>query len=148
VFAAGAGPGSGAPRKDTVDRGASVLLADAAEKAGVSRFVQVSSMNASAEPPADTDPVFAAYLQAKWAAEEDLRRRDLAWTILRPGRLTNEPGTGRVALSHPATPRGAVPRDDVATVLLGLLTGGAGVQLTLGLVSGDTPIDAAIRQLP
>lgn len=148
VFAAGAGPGSGVPRKDTVDRGASVLLADAAEKAGVSRFVQVSSMNASADPPADTDPVFAAYLQAKWAAEEDLRRRDLAWTILRPGRLTNDPGNGRVALSHPATPRGAVPRDDVATVLLGLLTEAAGVQLTLGLVSGDTPIDAAIRQLP
>src|SRR3954453_366485 len=82
VFAAGAGPGSGAARKDTVDRAAAVLLADAAERAGVRRYVLVSSMGAGAPPPPGTDEVFAASLVAKRAAEQDLRARELAWTIL------------------------------------------------------------------
>ena len=85
VFAAGAGAGSGAPRKDTVDRGASVLIADAAERAGVRRFVQVSSMGAGQPPQPGADEVWAAYFTAKTAAEDDLRSRDLDWTILRPG---------------------------------------------------------------
>ena len=99
VFAAGAGPGSGAARKDSVDRAASVLMADAAQRAGIRRFVQVSSM----EPPAPrpgSDEVWAAYITAKTAAEADLRARDLDWTILRPGGLTERlppAGSG----SHP-----------------------------------------------
>jgi uncharacterized protein YbjT (DUF2867 family) len=146
VFAAGAGPGSGVPRKDTVDRGASVLLADAAEQAGVARFVQVSSMGAGAPPRPGTDETFAAYLRAKTAAEDDLRRRDLAWTVLRPGGLTNAPGTGRVRLA-PSVPRGQISRDDVAAVLAGLLTGGHGIGQTLELVEGDTPIAEALGRL-
>ncbi|MEV0612323.1 SDR family oxidoreductase [Nonomuraea sp. NPDC050404] len=139
VFAAGAGPGSGAPRKDTVDRGASVLLADAAERAGVGRFIQISSMGAG-KPPAGGDEVWAAYIRAKTEAEEDLRRRDgLAWTILRPGRLTDEPGTGLVRLA-PEVPPGAVPRDDVAAVIVALLEHPGTAGRTLELVSGDTPI--------
>ncbi|MFC5829898.1 SDR family oxidoreductase [Nonomuraea insulae] len=138
VFAAGAGPGSGAPRKDTVDRGASVLLAEAAERAGVRRFIQISSMGAG-KPPAGGDEVWAAYIQAKTEAEADLRARDLAWTILRPGALTDDPGTGLVRLA-PEVPRGAVPRDDVAAVIVALLENPGTVHRTLELVSGDTPI--------
>src|SRR6185312_6979570 len=89
VFAAGAGPGSGVPRKDSVDRAGSVLMADAAERAGVRRFVQVSSMGAGSPPRPGTDEVWAAYITAKTAAEADLRARDLDWTILRPGSLTD-----------------------------------------------------------
>jgi uncharacterized protein YbjT (DUF2867 family) len=147
VFAAGAGPGSGAARKDSVDRAASVLLADACEQAGVERFVQVSSIGATPDPPAGTDPVFAAYLQAKWAAEEDLRGRDLTWTILRPGRLNDDAGTGHVHLAAPPVPPGPIPRDDVAAVLLALLVRNAGVHQTLTLVRGDTPLDEAIHHL-
>src|SRR6266853_3780326 len=77
VFAAGAGPGSGAARKDSVDRGASVLMADAAERAGIRRFVQISSMGAGSPPPPGADEVWAAYITAKTAAEADLRARDL-----------------------------------------------------------------------
>src|ERR1035438_1263853 len=62
VFAAGAGPGSGVSRKDSVDRGASVLMADAAGRAGVRRFVQVSSMGAGQPPSPDRDEVWAAYI--------------------------------------------------------------------------------------
>ncbi|MGV9378574.1 SDR family oxidoreductase [Nonomuraea sp. NPDC003707] len=142
VFAAGAGPGSGAARKDTVDRAASVLLADAAERAGVRRFIQVSSMGAGRAPQGG-DEVWAAYITAKTEAEEDLRARDLDWTILRPGRLTDEPGTGLVRLA-PEVPPGAVPRDDVAAVIAALLEAPGTARRTLELVSGDTPIKAAI----
>lgn len=144
VFAAGAGPGSGTPRKDTVDRAASVLMADAAERAGVRRFVQISSMGAAAPPRPGTDETFAAYLRAKTAAEEDLRRRDLDWTVLRPGRLTNAPGTGRVRLAS-TVPRDQVSRDDVAAVIAALISDGRGIHQTLELVGGNTPIDEAVR---
>jgi nucleoside-diphosphate-sugar epimerase len=146
VFAAGAGPGSGIPRKDTVDRAAAVLLADAAEQAGVGRFVQISSMGAGAPARPGTDETFAAYLEAKTAAEDDLRRRSLGWTVLRPGGLTNEPGTGRVRLA-PSVSRGQVPRDDVAAVIAGLLADGGGVHQALELVAGDTPIATALADL-
>jgi uncharacterized protein YbjT (DUF2867 family) len=146
VFAAGAGPGSGIARKTTVDRDASVLMADAAERAGIRRFVQISSMGAGAAPRAGTDETFAAYLRAKTEAEDDLRRRELDWTVLRPGGLTNAPGTGRVQLAA-SVPRGQISRDDVAGVVGALVTGGAGVGRTLELVAGDVPIAQAILQL-
>lgn len=143
VFAAGAGPGSGAARKDTVDRAGAALLADAAQLARVRRYLLVSSINADLPPPPDTDPVFAAYLRAKHAAEEDLRERDLDWTILRPGRLTDSPGTGLVRLA-PQVPNGSVSRDDVAAVLLALLDAPTTSGLTLALTDGDTPVVAAV----
>ena len=145
VFAAGAGPGSGAARKDTVDRGASVLMADAAERAGVRRFVQISTMGAGQPPRPGTDEVWAAYITAKTAAEDDLRARDLDWTILRPGRLTDAAPTGRVRLAAPPVPRGAVPRADVAAVIAALLDEPGTRHLTLELVGGDSPIAAAVR---
>jgi nucleoside-diphosphate-sugar epimerase len=145
VFAAGAGPGSGIARKDTVDRAAASLFADAAETAGVRRFVIVSSMGADREPPEGTEPVFAAYLRAKAAADADIRARTgLDWTILRPGRLTNDPGTGRVTLGD-STGRGDVPRDDVAAVVAALLTQPGTVGHTLELVGGDTVIEEAVK---
>ncbi|MEQ7005262.1 NAD(P)H-binding protein [Actinopolymorpha sp. B17G11] len=147
VFAAGAGPGSGAARKDTVDRAAAVLLAEAAEQAGVRRILQVSSMGVEqvrdgAAPP-EMGEVFVAYLKAKLAAEEDLRTRDLDRTILRPGGLTDAPGTGRVRLA-PHVERGQVPREDVAAVLMALLEAPATAGLVLELTSGDTPIPDAV----
>jgi uncharacterized protein YbjT (DUF2867 family) len=147
VFAAGAGPGSGVPRKDSVDRGASVLMAEAAERAGVRRFVQVSSMGAGAPPGRDGDEVWAAYITAKTAAEDDLRTRDLDWTILRPGGLTDAPPADRVRLAVPPVPRGSVPRADVAGVIVALLDDPGSRQLTLELVSGDSPIDEAVHDL-
>jgi len=149
VFAAGAGPGSGAARKHTVDKGAALLLADAAERAGVRPYLLVSSMGveqARQGTPRGMDPVFAAYLQAKLAAEDRiLPRPALATTILRPGRLTDEPGTGRVTLGHGIAP-GEVPRDDVAAVMVALLDAGK-TDAVVELVSGDTPIVDAVAAL-
>jgi nucleoside-diphosphate-sugar epimerase len=145
VFAAGAGPGSGIARKDTVDRAAASLFADAAEAGGVRRFILVSSMGADREPPEGTEPVFAAYLRAKAAADADIRSRaGLDWTILRPGHLTNDPGTGRVTLGD-STGRGDVPRDDVAAVLAALLSEPGTAGRTLELVGGDTPVPDAVK---
>jgi uncharacterized protein YbjT (DUF2867 family) len=118
VFAAGAGPGSGAARKETVDRGAAVLLADAARRAGVRRYVMVSAMGTDRADP-DSDDVFAVYLRAKRAADEDLMSRDLDWTVVRPGRLTDEASTGRVRVGD--LPPGEVTRADVAAVLAQVL---------------------------
>jgi uncharacterized protein YbjT (DUF2867 family) len=147
VFAAGAGPGSGVDRKQTVDRDAAVLLADAAEQAGVRRFLVVSSLGADAES-AYNEPVFAAYLRAKGAADDAIRARtSLDWTILRPGALTDALGTGKVQLSAEGTGRGSVPRDDVAAVLLALLDTPATAGLTLELISGDTGITSAVSRL-
>jgi uncharacterized protein YbjT (DUF2867 family) len=145
VFAAGAGAGSGVPRKDTVDRGAAVLMADAAERAGVRRFVQISTMGAGQPPRPGTDEVWAAYIAAKTAAEDDLRSRDLDWTILRPGHLTDGSATGRVRLALPPIPRGAVPRADVAAVIAALLDEPGTRHQTLELVGGDSPIAVAVR---
>jgi len=146
VFTAGAGPGSGIARKDTVDRAAAVLLADAAERAGVPRYVLVSSMGVEdvrGDTTGPDDEVFHAYLVAKLAAEDDLRARPLDWTILRPGRLTDDPGTGRVRLA-PSVPRGAVPRDDVAAVLVALLDRPETRGAVLELVGGETPVADAV----
>src|SRR5690348_8443729 len=147
VFAAGAGAGSGAARKDSVDRGASVLMADAAERAGVRRFVQVSSMGTGQPPRPGTDEVWAAYITAKTAAEDDLRARDLDWTILRPGRLTDAPPTGRVRLAPPPVPRDTVSRADVAAVIAALLDNPGTRHQTLELVGGDTPVAVAVHSI-
>ena len=147
VFAAGAGPGSGAARKDTVDRGAAVLLADAAERSGVGRYLLVSSMGvesvADGATPEGVDEVFLAYLRAKLAAEQDLLARPgLTTTVLRPGSLTDDPARGRVTLARHVS-RGSVPRDDVAAVLVALLDASAEGQV-LELVGGAVPIDEAV----
>jgi uncharacterized protein YbjT (DUF2867 family) len=98
----------------------------------------------TAEASVDVDEVFAAYLAAEKAADDDLRSRDLDWTILRPGVLTMESGTGHVRLAE-STGRGKVPREDVAAVLLALLNEPRTAGLTLELVAGDTPIADAVR---
>ena len=142
VFAAGAGPGSTAERKLTVDRDGAILLADACEIAGVGRLVIVSAMSADSYDSA-SDDVFQIYLRAKSEADADIRRRDLDWTIVRPGGLTDDPATGRIAVGD-TVERGTIPRDDVAGVLAHVLTTGAAVRRQFELVSGMTPIAEAL----
>ncbi|WP_454789842.1 SDR family oxidoreductase [Mycolicibacterium lutetiense] len=146
VFAAGAGPGSGAARKQTVDRDAAILMADAAESAGVDRYVMVSALAAddrSLDP--NYDEVFLAYMRAKSEADADVRARPgLRTTIVRPGGLTEEPGTGNVTVAE-STGRGSIPREDVARVLLAVLHEPETAGRTFEVISGDTPIDAALH---
>ena len=145
VFAAGAGPGSGVARKETVDRAAAILLADAALEAGVNRYLMISAMGADRRVDDDAaDPVFAAYLRAKAAADEEVLARDgLATTVVRPGLLTDDPGTGRVFIAS-NTGRGSVPRQDVAAVLVAVLDAPATAGQTFELISGETPVRDAV----
>jgi uncharacterized protein YbjT (DUF2867 family) len=146
VFAAGAGPGSGAARKETVDRDAAILLADAAEAAGVERYVMVSAMSADPQATAD-DEVFQAYLRAKGLADEAIRsRRALKWTIVRPGALTNDAAVGSVRAAE-STGRGSIPRQDVAAVLVAVLDEPATAGRSFDLISGETPIAEAVAAL-
>ncbi|MBN9796135.1 SDR family oxidoreductase [Pseudonocardia alni] len=148
VFAAGAGPGSGVERKETVDRDGAVLLADAAATAGIRRYVLISSTGVDAEPDPERGEVWAAYIRAKKAAEEAVRADGrLDATILRPGRLTNDPGTGRVVLAPPPVEYGDVTRDDTAATVAALLTAPQSAGLTLELRGGDTELGDAVAAL-
>jgi uncharacterized protein YbjT (DUF2867 family) len=146
VFAAGAGPGSGAARKETVDRDAAILLADAAEAAGVGRYVMVSAMAADPAATAD-DEVFGVYLRAKGVADEAIRvRASLNWTIVRPGSLTDDAGSGGVTIAE-STGRGSIPREDVAAVLVAVLDEPRTAGRSFDLISGATPISEAVAAL-
>ena len=153
VFAAGSGGGSPG-RTRAVDRDGAVLLADAAQAAGVPRYVMVSSMGTEATrdgaTPEGLPEALVPYLRAKLAAEDDLRGRDgLAWTILRPGGLTDDAGTGRVALA-PASQglaTGRVPRADVAAVLAALLVAPAADGLVLELTDGEEGVVDAVARV-
>jgi len=140
VFAAGAGPGSGAERKRTVDYDAAVKLMEA----GVRRYVMVSAI--SAGRPDEWSDAMRPYYEAKAGADERLMESGLDYTIVRPGGLTDDPGTGRVTAGT-GLERGEVPRDDVAAVVLAVLETPSTVGRTFELVSGDTPVDEAVRSL-
>jgi uncharacterized protein YbjT (DUF2867 family) len=139
VFAAGAGPGSGAQRKGTMDLGGAVKLIAAAKASGIGRYVMVSSINADPNHPGDD--TFSVYLRAKGEADAELAASGLDYTIVRPGPLTNDPGTGRVALD---AGRGEVTRDDVAAVLAAVIHEPGSIGRTFDLSGGDTPVDEAL----
>jgi uncharacterized protein YbjT (DUF2867 family) len=144
VFAAGAGPGSGSERKETMDYGGAVKLIAAAKQAGVGRYVIVSSMGA--DPSATGDDTFSVYLRAKGRADEAVRASGLDATVVRPGGLTNDAGTGRVRLGE-SLPRGQVTRDDVAAVLVAVLDSPSTIGRTADLIGGDTAIAEAVAAL-
>jgi uncharacterized protein YbjT (DUF2867 family) len=145
VFAAGAGPGSGPARKRTVDLGAAVKLIDAARELGVARYVIVSSIGIDEIEHAAEG--MRPYLEAKAEADEAVRSSGLDWTVVRPGRLTNVPGTGTVDAAPKLGRRGEVPRDDVALVLLECLRAPNTVGVQFELLGGDVPVREAVAAL-
>jgi uncharacterized protein YbjT (DUF2867 family) len=153
VFAAGGGGSSGAERKLTVDRDGAILLADAAERAGVSRYVLVSAIHtddfdaARAELPAKDDDVFQVYLRAKSEADANVRSRDaLDWTIVRPGTLTDDPATGLIAVGA-RIESGRIPRADVASIVATALTEGVAVKTQFEVTSGELEISDALTAI-
>ena len=144
VFAAGAGPGRGAARQRTVDLGAAGNLVEAAQAAKTRRYVMVSSIGA--DDPAGGAEAMRPYLEAKAEADAAVAASGLDYTIVRPGPLTNDPGTSRVRVGTDVG-RAAVTRDDVAAVIVGALDEPATIGKTFVLVGGDTPIPTALAQL-
>ena len=145
VFAAGAGPGSGAERKRTVDLGGAVKLIAAAHAAGVRRYLMVSSIGA--HDPETGPEAMRPYLLAKAAADAALVDSGLDHTIVRPGSLTDDPGTGRVELSAQLGRRGPIPRDDVAAVLAACLDVPETIGLTFEAFAGEQDVELALRSL-
>ena len=142
VFAAGAGPGSGPERKWTVDYEGAVKLIDAAKLNSISRYLMVSAVGA--DPDAPGDDTFAVYLRAKGKADEDLINSGLEYTIIRPTRLTDDPGDGRVRVGEPA---GSIPRDDVAAVLAASLKESSTIDKLFVVTDGDDPVEESLRSL-
>jgi uncharacterized protein YbjT (DUF2867 family) len=145
VFAAGAGPGSGPERKRTVDLGGAVKLVDAALAVGVRRYVMVSSIGA--DRPDAASGGMRPYLEAKAEADRYLMASGLEYTIVRPGSLTDDPGTGRVRLSTELGGRGDVRRDDVAAVIAEVLDALNTIGVTFEVFSGDRLVVEAVRSL-
>jgi uncharacterized protein YbjT (DUF2867 family) len=145
VFAAGAGPGSGEERKRTVDLGGAVKLVEAADSKNVPRYVMVSSIGA--HEPSSGPEKMRPYLEAKAEADRFLAQSDLDWTIVRPGMLTNDDGTGKVKVTDDPDARDEVSRDDVAATLAAVLHEPNTIGKTFIVVRGSTPIDDALASL-
>ena len=144
VFAAGAGPGSGPERKRTVDYGGAVKLMEAARELGVARFAIVSAMGTGdVEHAGEMRP----YLEAKRDADDALRGSGLDWTIVRPGHLTDAPGSGTVDAARALGRGGEITRDDVALVMLEALLQPATIRVAFDVLEGPTPVAEALRSL-
>jgi len=145
IFAAGAGPGSGAARKETMDYGGATKLVEAAERRGAGRYLMLSSMGAG-DPEAGSEPM-RPYLRAKARADERLRSSNLDYTIVRPGGLTDEGETGRIEAAENLGRRGEIPREDVARVLALALEMPNTFGKTFEVLSGETETREALASL-
>jgi uncharacterized protein YbjT (DUF2867 family) len=145
VFSAGAGPGSGPERKRTVDYGAAVKLIEAARANGISRYVIVSTMGV--EQPERWSEEMRPYFAAKAEADAELQQSGLEYTIVRPGFLTDDPGSGRIDAAPQLGRRGRIARDDVAATLLATLDAPNAIGKAFEVLAGDTPIEKAVRGL-
>jgi uncharacterized protein YbjT (DUF2867 family) len=145
VFAAGAGPGSGDERKETMDYGGAAKLVEAAEGRGVRRYLILSTMGAS-DPEGGSEGM-RPYLRAKARADERLEESGLDYTIIRPGSLTDDVGTGNIETAERLGRRGEIPREDVASTFAAALGDENTYHKTFEILSGDTPIREALAQL-
>ena len=142
---AGAGPGSGPARKRTVDYGGAVKLIDACKSAGVRRYLMVSAMGV--RDPAARGPEMRPYYEAKLEADQALAASGLDYTIVRPGRLTDDPGTGLIEAAEQLDRIGGIPRDDVAATLAACLGADNTIGKSFDLLGGQRPIAEALAAL-
>ena len=145
VFAAGAGPGSGDARKETMDYGGAAKLVEAAEDRGVRRYLMLSAMGAG--DPEGGSEAMRPYLRAKARADERLRSSGLDYSIIRPGGLTEDGGTGNIEAAESLGRRGEIPREDVARTFAAALENENTYHKTFDILSGETPIPEALAQL-
>ena len=145
VFAAGAGPGSGNERKETMDYGGAVKLIEAAEQQGVRRYLMLSTMGA--DDPESRAEEMQPYMRAKGKADERLRNSDLDHTIIRPGRLTDDTGTGSIDAAESLGRYDEIPREDVARTFAAALEASNTYGKAIEILAGDTPIKEAVRSI-
>lgn len=141
IFAAGSGSKTGPEKTLAVDRDGAIRTMVAMEAVGVGRYIMLSSI--AADPASQGSPI-SQYRRAKGIADDYLRRSPLAYTIVRPGRLTDDPGAGRVSLASVLQTSGSISREDVAAVLVACLDRPNTERTSFDLLSGETPIDDAL----
>lgn len=144
VFAAGAGPGSSAERKVTVDLEGSVKSAEAATLARIPSFIQISFIGAELPTPEGTDPVFAAYWAAKREADRRLESTTLDWVIVKPGTLTNDPASGKGELGASLNRGARTRRADVAELIAHVIDEPRSARHTIGIAEGQTDLREAL----
>lgn len=145
IFTAGSGPHTGPDKTIDVDQKGAINLIDAAEKAGVKRFLMVSTMRA--DKPETGPEKMHHYFVAKQKADNHLRASSLDYTIVRPGKLTEEKGTGRVEAAERLDHFGEIPREDVARALLTTLEARHTFRHGYDMLQGEKPVKEAIAAL-
>lgn len=140
IFAAG----SNGKKVHAVDQEGAKKVIDAGKRANISKFVMLSSMGA-ANPEQSND--MQEYMQAKHNADEYLRASLLPYSIVRPGALTNDAGTGKIQAANSLQNSGSISRDDVAKTLVASLSNDIGRDASFEILSGDTHIDEAVRNI-
>ncbi|MGM8212498.1 SDR family oxidoreductase [Virgibacillus sp. W0430] len=146
VFTAGSGPHTGKDKTIMVDLDGAVKTIEAAKKANVTRFIMVSSFDTRREAIQAASESFAPYVAAKHYADEWLKASDLDYTIIHPGRLTNQQGTGHVEAAIQVD-RNEIPREDVAAVIVSVLQSLNTVKKEFQVVTGSTPIEEAVKEI-
>lgn len=146
VFTAGSGPHTGPDKTMLIDLDGAIKTIKATKAAGVKRFIMVSSFDTTREAIQEANSSFAPYVVAKHYADNFLRATDLDYTIVHPGLLTNDPGTGQVETAE-TVKRGAVPREDVARVILECLKNDSTIGKEFQVVSGKDSVSDAIAGL-
>lgn len=149
-FCAGSGPQTGADKTVEVDQKGAIKLIDSAYHHKVYRFIMISSVGA--DDPKHGPEALKTYLKAKHEADKELKYSGLLYTIIRPGHLTDEPGTGKVTAKEKLEERekenGKISREDVARTLAACLEHSQTETKVFELIQGDTLIDEALVNLP
>ncbi|QFT88635.1 putative sugar epimerase YhfK [Bacillus sp. THAF10] len=143
VFAAGSGGSTGSDKTLLIDLDGAVKAMEAAEQAGIKRFVMVSALQANNRE--NWNEALRPYYVAKHYADKMLIESQLDYTIVRPGGLLNDPGTGKVKVGEKLE-RGSISREDVAKVLVEVLDAKNTYRKSFDLVSGDTEIKDEIKR--
>ena len=146
VFTAGSGPKTGKDKTIMVDLDGAVKTIEATKKAGVKRFVMVSSFDTTRKAIQEAPESFAPYVAAKHYAVEWLKDTDLDYTIVHPGGLTNDEATGKVTVGMSGE-LGKVPREDVAQTIFATLKNDSTIGKEFQVISGETPVEEAVKSV-
>lgn len=144
VFTAGSGGHTGTDKTLLVDLDGAVKTIEAAERIGIKRFIMVSALQAHRRE--NWNEKIKPYYVAKHYADRILEQSSLTYTIIRPGGLLNEPGTGKVSAAENLD-RGTIPREDVAKTIVAALNEKQTFKRFFDLVSGEEPISDALKKL-
>ncbi|WP_110927304.1 SDR family oxidoreductase [Bacillus massiliglaciei] len=144
VFTAGSGGNTGYDQTLLIDLDGAAKAIEAAELSGVKRFVMVSALQAHNRE--NWNDAIRPYYAAKHYADKILEQSSLDYTIIRPGGLVNEPGTGKIKASDNLE-RGSIPREDVAATIFHVLNKENTFKRSFDLVSGETEIEEAVKMV-